>query len=115
MPIDPDVAIGAHLPDRTFSWESSDVLLYHLAIGAGSAPGAQVDPAALRYTLDDDALQVLPSFGVVAPTFHETDPPPLDLPGCKIDLAQVVHGSQSIQVHEPIPTFGSATLHTRIT
>ena len=39
MPIDPDVAIGAQLPDRTFSWESSDVLLYHLAIGAGSKPG----------------------------------------------------------------------------
>jgi acyl dehydratase len=114
VPIDPDVAIGAQLPDRTFSWESSDVLLYHLSIGAGSQPGSQVDRAALRYTLDDDDLQVLPSFGVVAPTFHDTDPPPLDLPGCKIDLAQVVHGSQLIQVHEPIPTFGSATLRTRI-
>ncbi len=115
MPIDPEVAIGAQLPDRTFSWESSDVLLYHLAIGAASAPGAQVDPRALRLTLDDEDLQVLPSFGVVAPTFHETDPPPLDLPGCAIDLAQVVHGSQSVQVHGPIPTFGSATLRTRIT
>ena len=115
MPIDPDVAIGAQLPDRAFSWESSDVLLYHLAIGAASAPGAHLDPRALRYALDDDDLQVLPSFGVVAPTFHETDAPPLDLPGCKIDLAQVVHGSQSVQVHGPIPSFGSATLHTRIT
>ncbi len=115
MPIDPDVAIGAQLPDRTFSWESSDVLLYHLGIGAGARPGSQVDPVALRYTLDNDELQVLPSFGVVVPSFHETDPPPLDLPGCTIDLAQVVHGSQSIEVHEPIPTFGSATLHTRIT
>jgi acyl dehydratase len=115
MPIDPDVAIGAQLPDRTFSWESSDVLLYHLGIGAGARPGSHLDRASLRYTLDDDDLQVLPSFGVVAPTFHETDPPPLDLPGCKIDLAQVVHGSQSIRVHEPIPTFGSAILRTRIT
>ena len=115
MAIDPDVAIGARLPDRAFSWESSDVLLYHLAIGAGSAPGAQLDRAALRYTLDDDDLQVLPSFGVVAPTFHETDPPPLDLPGCTIDLAQVVHGSQSVRVHGPIPSSGSATLRTRIT
>lgn len=115
MPIDPDVAIGAQLPDRTFSWESSDVLLYHLAIGAGARPGAQIDPASLRYTLDDDDLQVLPSFGVVAPGFHDTDPPPLDLPGCKIDLAQVVHGSQSVRVHGPVPTFGSATLRTRIT
>ena len=105
MPIDPSVAIGADLGERTFSWTESDVLLYHLAIGATD----------LRYTLDDERLQVLPSFGVVAPTFHETEPPPLDLPGCDINLAQVVHGSQEIRVHAPIPTSGSASLSTRIT
>ena len=99
MPIDPSVAIGAELPDRHVLLDSSDVLLYHLGIGAGSRPGDNLDPDALRYTLDGPALQVLPSFGVVAPTFHETDPPPLDLPGCDINLAQVVHGSQSITVH----------------
>ena len=75
------------------------MLLYHLGIGAGSRPGDNLDPAALRYTLDNDDLQVLPSFGVVAPTFHETDPPPLDLPGCDINLGQVVHGSQEIEVN----------------
>ena len=115
MPIDPNVAIGAELPDRTFSWTSSDVLLYHLGIGAGSRPGDNTDVAALRYTLDDEHLQVLPSFGIVAPTFHETDPPPLDLPGCDINLSQVVHGSQEISVSGPLPVSGSATLSTRIT
>jgi acyl dehydratase len=115
MPIDPEVAIGAELPDRTFSWESSDVLLYHLGVGAGSKPGDHLDPTALRYTLDDEHLQVLPSFGIVAPTFHETAPPPLDLPGCDLELSQVVHGSQEIQVSAPLPTFGSALLRTRIT
>lgn len=114
MPIDPSKAIGAELPEQTFAWTSSDVLLYHLAIGAGSVPGSQTDAAALRYTLEND-LQVLPSFGVVAPTFHETDPPGLDLPGCDINLAQVLHGSQGIKVHRPIPTSGEATLRTRIT
>ncbi|HEX5861702.1 MAG TPA: MaoC/PaaZ C-terminal domain-containing protein [Nocardioides sp.] len=104
MPIDPSVAIGADLPDRLFSWDSSDVLLYHLGIGATD----------LSYTLETAGLQVLPSFGIVAPTFHETDPPPLDLPGCEIDLAQVVHGSQSITVDAPLPTSGTATLRTRI-
>ena len=115
MPIDPSVAIGADLGARTFSWTPSDVLLYHLGIGAGSRPGDNLSDAALRYTLDNDDLQVLPSFGVVAPTFHETDPPPLDLPGCDINLSQVVHGSQEILVHRPIPTAGTATLSTRIT
>jgi acyl dehydratase len=114
MPIDPSIAIGAALPERTFSWTSSDVLLYHLGIGAGSRPGDNLDPRALRYTLESDDLQVLPSFGIVAPTFHETDPPPLDLPGCDINLSQVVHGSQSITVAAPLPTSGSAVLSTRI-
>ena len=116
MPIDPAVAIGATTGTTSFSWTPSDVLLYHLAIGAGSAPGDFVSPAALRYTLDDAALQVLPSFAVVAPTFHATDPPPLDLPGCEINLAQVVHGSQSISLTGgAVPTSGTATLTTRIT
>jgi acyl dehydratase len=104
MPIDPDVAIGAELGTTEFSWTESDVLLYHLAIGATD----------LSYTLEGPALQVLPSFGVVAPTFHMTDPPPLDLPGCDINLAQVVHGSQSISVEAPLPTSGAASVTTRI-
>lgn len=104
MPIDPDVAIGAELGSLDFSWSESDVLLYHLAIGATD----------LSYTLETAGLQVLPSFGVVAPTFHASDPPPLDLPGCDINLAQVVHGSQSIEVAGPLPTSGSATVTVRI-
>ena len=58
---------------------------------------------------------MLPSFGVVVPTFHMTDPPPLDLPGCDINLSQVVHGSQAITVHAPLPTSGSATVRTTLT
>lgn len=114
MPIDPDKAVGASLPDRSFSWTASDVLLYHLALGAGSRPGDQTDPAALRWALDDQNLQVLPSFGVVAPTFRDTDPPALDLPGCDINLAQVLHGSQEVEVHGPLPTHAEATVRTRI-
>jgi acyl dehydratase len=114
MPIDPTVALGADLGSREFSWDASDVLLYHLGIGAGSRPGDNLSPAALRYTLDGPALQVLPSFGIVAPTFHEQDPPPLDLPGCDITLSQVVHGSQAITVTGPLPTSGTATVSTRI-
>ena len=114
MPIDPAKAIGAALPERSFAWDESDVLLYHLGVGAGSRAGDQTDPKALRYTLDNEQLQVLPSFGIVAPTFHETEPPSLDLPGCDIDLANVLHGSQEIVVHRPLPTAARATLRTRI-
>ncbi len=112
MPIDAGKAIGAPLPDRSFSWTASDVLLYHLGIGFGSRPGDNLDPATLTYTLDGEGLQVLPSFGIVAPSFHDTDPPSLDLPGCDINLAQVVHVSQEIVLHRPLPTAGSGTVHT---
>jgi acyl dehydratase len=114
MPIDPDVAIGAELPDRSFTWTESDVLLYHLGIGFGSRQGDNLDPATLSYTNDGEDLQVLPSFGVVVPTFHDTDPPQVSFPGIEIDLAQVVHGSQEITVHGPLPTSGSGTVRTRI-
>ncbi|WP_374999502.1 MaoC/PaaZ C-terminal domain-containing protein [Aeromicrobium sp. CTD01-1L150] len=106
MPIDPDVAIGAEVGRQEFRWSSSDVLLYHLAVGAQD----------LSYTLETSAaFQVLPSFAVVAPTFHVTEPPSLDLPGCDINLAQVVHGAQEVHVGGPLPRSGSATLTTRIT
>jgi acyl dehydratase len=114
MPIDPDVAIGAWSPDKSFSWSSSDVLLYHLGIGAGSRPGDNTDPRALRLTLDDDKLQVLPSFAVVVPTFRDDKPPFLDIPGCDLDLRKILHGSQEVVVHRPVPTSGSATLRTRV-
>jgi acyl dehydratase len=104
MPIDPDVAVGAEVGTQEFSWTSSDVLLYHLGVGAQD----------LSYTLETAGLQVLPSFAVVAPTFHATEAPSLDLPGCDLNLAQVVHGSQEVQVGSPLPTSGSATLTTRI-
>jgi acyl dehydratase len=115
VPIDPEIAIGAPVGEVSFTWTESDVLLYHLGIGAGSGPGDNTDPGALRWTTEGPGLQVLPSFGVVVPTFHMTDPPPLDLPGCDINLSQVVHGSQAITVRAPMPTSGSATLRTTLT
>lgn len=114
MPIDAAVAVGADLGEQTCTWTPSDVLLYHLAIGAGSRDADNLSTAALRYTLDGPGLQVLPSFGVVAAGFHATEPPSLQLPGCDINLAQVVHGAQSITLRAPLPTSGTATVSTRI-
>ncbi|MDX8029296.1 MaoC/PaaZ C-terminal domain-containing protein [Lentzea sp. BCCO 10_0856] len=103
MPIDPDVAIGAELPEIKFSWTHSDVLLYHLALGATE----------LRYVYEQ-GLRVLPTFGVVAPRFHETAPPAVSFPGVDVDLARVLHGTQEITVHAALPAEGEAVLRTRI-
>lgn len=110
MPIDPAVAIGADLGETSFSWEPSDVLLYHLGIGAGADP---MNPVELRYTYEQD-LRVLPSFATVAPNLRTYEPPSVTFPGIDIDLAKVVHGNQAVTVHRPIPTSGKATARGRI-
>lgn len=110
MPIDPSVAVGAELPPQEFEWSSSDVQLYNLGLGAGSHP---TDPGELRY-LVDHTPQVLPTFATVAATFHDTEPPKVSFPGIEIDLAKVVHGSQQVTVHAPIPASGKGRTVTRI-
>ena len=103
MSIDADVAIGASLGSREFSWSASDVILYHLALGAGE----------LCYTYEQQ-LRVLPTFAVVAPTFHQTEPPKVSFPGIEIDLAATLHGAQELVVHGEIPVAGSARMTGRI-
>ncbi|SDC67092.1 MaoC/PaaZ C-terminal domain-containing protein [Rhodococcus tukisamuensis] len=110
MPIDPNIAIGAELPVQEFTWTSSDVQLYHLGIGAGARP---LDARELRY-LTDGNPQVLPTFATVVANIHATEAPKVSFPGVEIDLAKVVHGSQEVTVHRPIPAEGSARTTTRI-
>jgi acyl dehydratase len=110
VPIDPERALGAELPERTFEWTASDVLLYHLGVGAGADP---VDPRELRYAYEDD-LRVLPTFGIVAPTLRETAPPTVVLPGIELDLAAVLHGHQEIEVPGPLPVAGKGIARGRI-
>ena len=105
MPIDPKVALGAALTPQEFAWTPSDVQLYHLGLGAGAR---WTDPGELRY-LDDRAPQVLPTFATVAPTMRVTEPPRVSFPGVEIDLAKVVHASQEVVVHRPIPAAGKAS------
>jgi acyl dehydratase len=110
MPIDPAVAIGADLGVTKFEWSSGNVLLYHLALGAGANP---LSTSELDYVLED-RLKVLPTFGVVAPNFRTFEPPAVTFPGIEIDLAKVLHGTQSITVHAPLPAEGQAMAHARI-
>ncbi|MBP2324189.1 acyl dehydratase [Kibdelosporangium banguiense] len=110
MPIDPAVAVGASLGETTFSWTSSDVLLYHLALGAGADP---MSPLELRYATEQD-LQVLPAFGVIAANLRQTKPPVVSFPGVEIDLARVLHGQQEITVHRPLPVSATVTARARI-
>jgi len=111
MPIDLDTALGAELEPVEFVWASSDVQLYHLALGAGADP---MDPRELRY-LTDCAPQVLPTFSSVAAGFHVTGPPRVSFPGIDIELSRVLHASEAVVVPASLPPNGSARAVTRIT
>ncbi|HMT49301.1 MaoC/PaaZ C-terminal domain-containing protein [Dietzia sp. UBA5065] len=110
MPIDLSKALGAQLPPQEFSWSASDVALYALAVGAAGDP---MDTKGLEY-VHDAAPKVLPSFATVAATMNVTEAPRVSFPGVEIDLAKVVHGSQSVRLHRPIPADGTATTTTTI-
>ena len=110
MPIDLDTALGAQLPSQEFSWTASDVALYALSVGAAADP---TDTTGLEY-VHDSAPKVLPSFATVAATMNVTEAPKVSFPGVEIDLAKVVHGSQSVTLHRPIPAAGTAVTTTKI-
>ncbi|WP_314172507.1 MaoC/PaaZ C-terminal domain-containing protein [Streptomyces winkii] len=104
MPIDVGRALSAEPSSTRITWGHKDVQLYHLGIGAG-VPAT--DPQELRYTLES-RLHVLPSFATVAGGGAGVLDG-LSAPGIDVDLAAVLHGGQSIEVHRPVPVDGSAT------
>ena len=111
MPIDLKAALGAELEPVEFSWSSSDVQLYNLALGAGADP---MDQRELRY-VTDGTPQVLPTFSSVAASFHATEAPAVSFPGIEIELGRVLHASEAVNVPGPLPASGSGVAVTRIT
>src|SRR5262249_40659722 len=88
IPIDVDSVRGAQLEERSSSWRPTDVILYHLGLGAG-VPAT--DPAELTYVYEE-RLHVLPTFGVIPPSPMLFDM--LRLPGMDVDLSKLLHGEQ---------------------
>ncbi|BAC73582.1 3-alpha,7-alpha,12-alpha-trihydroxy-5-beta-cholest-24-enoyl-CoA hydratase [Streptomyces avermitilis] len=110
MPIDAAKAVAAEPRSAEISWDHKDVLLYHLGLGAGiPATG----PDELRYTLES-RLHVLPSFATVAGAGSPGVIGGLSMPGVDVDLARVLHGGQTVELHRPIPVTGTANATSRI-
>ncbi|MEV4341531.1 MaoC/PaaZ C-terminal domain-containing protein [Streptomyces sp. NPDC049590] len=110
MPIDAAQALAAEPRTGVITWDHKDVQLYHLGIGAGRPA---TDPDELRYTLES-RLHVLPSFATVAGDGAPEVIGGLSMPGIDVDLARVLHGGQSIELHRPLPVRGTATVAGRI-
>ncbi|WP_296604699.1 MaoC/PaaZ C-terminal domain-containing protein [Nocardioides sp.] len=92
---------GRELGTRTVGWSERDVLLYALAVGA------RADQLDLVFERD---LRVLPTFGL---TLAQWAPDLLGSSGA-FEVGRAVHGSQSLEVHEQLPTAGELELTARV-
>ena len=103
MPIDMEKVPGALLRGTTFSWSEEDVILYNLGVGAGNPP---TSPSELQYAYEGD-LKAVPAFGTIPPFQMVMGIGALD--GLQIELAQILHGFQTLTLHQPLPTSGTVT------
>jgi acyl dehydratase len=97
MPIDPQKARGAKLPDAESGYTKDQVILYHLGIGSG-VPAT--DANELQYTYEKN-LKVLPSFAVI-PGFGSMGGI-ASIPGLQFNFAMLLHGEQEVILHKPLP------------
>ena len=108
MPINPD-AVGHVFEAREATWTSKDCLLYALGVGAGAE-----DPvgAELEFTTENSKgidQRMLPTMPVVIGAggmdFSVLGDP---------NFAMMVHGSQSVEIHNDLPVEGTATGELRV-
>ncbi len=97
MPIDPQKARGAKLPEGESSYTKDQVILYHLGVGAG-VPAT--DASELAYSYEKN-LKVLPSFAVI-PAFGSMGGI-ASVPGLQFNFAMLLHGEQEVILHKPLP------------
>ena len=108
MPLNPD-AVGATGDVRTISWTSKDALLYAVGIGAGHAE--------LPFTTENtkDVEQVVyPTFAVVAGSGSASEGRSAMSQIGSFNFALLVHGSQAITLHRPIPVEATATTQDKV-
>ncbi|MEX0667482.1 MAG: MaoC/PaaZ C-terminal domain-containing protein [Acidimicrobiia bacterium] len=97
MPIDAGKVVGARLPDVKTSWDETNVILYHLGVGAGDPPTSETE---LSYCFEPN-LKVLPSFATIPP--FEAMAHVAGLDGMDINPMLLLHGEHEVEIHRPLP------------
>ncbi|MFZ4719796.1 MAG: MaoC/PaaZ C-terminal domain-containing protein [Ilumatobacteraceae bacterium] len=108
MALDP-TSVGSVGDVRTMRWTSKDALLYAVGIGAG-----QDD---LQFTTENtkDVQQVVfPTFAVVAGSGTQSPGASAMSKIGSFNFALLVHGSQAITLHRPIPVEAEATVQDKV-
>ena len=108
MPLNP-AAVGAVGDVRTMSWNSKDALLYAVGIGAG-----QNDLPFTTENTKDVQQVVFPTFAVVAGSGSTSPGKSAMAEIGTFNWALLVHGSQAITLHRPIPVEAEATVQDKV-
>ena len=105
MTADP-AAVGATFGPVRRAWTSTDTLLYAVGIGAGTDE--------LAFTTENTAgapQAVFPTWATVLATLG----PQIFEPAGNFELADMVHGEQGIELHQPLPAEGDVEITGEIT
>jgi len=88
-----------HFPDVVQTYVERDTMLYALGIGFGHDP---MDERQLQYVYEKN-LKALPTMAAVLgyPGFWVKEP------DTGIDWVRILHGEQSIRIHQPLPVAGT--------
>ena len=108
MPLNP-AAVGAVGDVRTMSWNSKDALLYAVGIGAG-----QNDLPFTTENTKEVQQVVFPTFAVVAGSGTTSPGKSAMAEIGTFNWALLVHGSQAITLHRPIPVEAEATVQDKV-
>jgi acyl dehydratase len=95
--------IALDVPSRSVSYTDREVMLYALAVGAGTEGGAS--DLDLVY---EDKLKAVPSFANSL-AFDDSW-----LPSGGVELSNVVHGSLDLTFHAPLASAGTARIGARL-
>jgi len=108
MALNPD-AVGATGDVRSISWASKDALLYAVGIGAG-----QADLPFTTENTQNTQQVVFPTFAVVAGSGSASPGASAMSQIGSFNFALLVHGSQAVTLHRPIPVEAQATTQDRV-
>jgi len=112
MPLNPD-AVGTETEPAEARWTSKDSLLYALGVGAG-----MIDPTGfeLEFTTENSEgieQRALPTMPVVIAPSQPKGPSAFEAIG-EFNWAMLVHGEQSVTLHQPLPPEGTAMMKSRV-
>ena len=112
MPLNPD-AVGAESEPAEATWSSKESLLYALGVGAGQTDATGFE---LEFTTENSEgidQRALPTMPVVINARNPKGPSPFEAIGT-FNWAMLVHGEQSVTLHQELPPEGKAMIKGRV-